>query len=450
MDWEEIKAVGVIGLGRSGLSVVDFLLAQGKRVVGFEENSSSPSLSYLKKTFPQVELKTGALSEWHCATRFVDLDLLVVSPGIDCRQAFFTHWKSLGKPICGDVELFCRFSQSQIIAVSGSNGKSTVVTLIANSLVAIEESVSLAGNIGRPVLDLLKMPESKYTVLELSSFQLETISSLQGHVAVVVNYSPDHLDRYETYNDYVATKNRIYHRARASLVNVDQPECLPTQMGGDCITFSIEGEANYRLQNNGSEINLMRGNDVLCCDDALALKGPHHFQNALVVFAVMDALGKPIEGALTALAAFSGLSHRCEYVTTLHGVSWFNDSKATNEGATIAAIRSLRSQCSGNLVLIAGGDAKGGEFQELVSELQNSIAHVVLLGRDRDWMRKIFSPHVAVTMVESMQDAVKTASSIALAGDSVLLSPACSSLDMFDNFEHRGDVFTDCVQGLMI
>jgi len=447
-DWHKLNRIGVIGLGRTGCSVISYWVAQNKHVVAFEEDAASPSIERVSNCFPQVEIKVGALADWDWSALELTLDLLVVSPGVDLRHPVLVNWRSKDKPLCGDIELFCQRTSSSIIAVTGSNGKTTVATMVAEALALSGKTVELAGNIGRPVLELLDGSESEYTVLELSSFQLETVSSLQQHVAVVTNYSPDHLDRYGDYSEYVNMKNRVYRRAKIAVVNVDQSECINDINAANVLSFSLQGEADLMLRHQGARQVFMHGEKVLCGAEELLLKGGHYFQNALILFSIMVALRLPVKGAIELLRRFSGLSHRCQYVLTRHHVRWYNDSKATNEGATIAAIRTIKASCAGQLILIAGGDAKGGDFVSLKEVVAHEVSHVIVFGKDKGKLRDVFSSITQLTVVNDLDEAVSVANELSIPGDAVLLSPACSSLDMFDNYEHRGQVFCGCVEGL--
>ena len=444
IDWGEVQAVGVVGLGDTGYSVIEHLVRRKIKIQAFDLRMSPPCLDAVRENFPQVEILLGELN----AIQIEYLDFLVLSPGIDPRQTVLQDWKDQGRPIYGDVELFCQEADAPIIAVTGSNGKSTLVTMIGQAMLEAGKVAYVGGNIGQPVLPLLKKPKPDYYVLELSSFQLESIHSLRQHIAVVANYSPDHLDRYCDFSEYVSTKNRIYQNARVAIVNCDQLDCVGRVAANSEIGFSVNAPADFCVYSrNGVQVIRCKDQD-LCAAAEVHPQGAHHWQNALILLAVMHAANLSFDVGLDVIKSFEGLSHRCELVSEKNAVSWYNDSKATNEGATIAAIQSIAPSCEGKMILIAGGDAKGAELIDLKSIVSSEVDHVFVLGKDQELLFDLLSLVVKVECVESLDEAVASANQLAQSGDVVLLSPACSSLDMFRDYQHRGEEFSKCIDEL--
>ena len=349
----------------------------------------------------------------------------------------------------GDIELFCQKAQAPIIAVSGSNGKSTVTTIVAEMTRLAGLKTYVGGNIGIPALDLLSDSTPDLYVLELSSFQLETTYSLNAHGSVVLNVSPDHMDRYLSLKDYANTKKRIYSGQGLMVLNKDE-EYIHSIIDSkrDTIYFSLgtpEGE-NFGLINHNNEVWLSQGNEKIINKNQLKIKGEHNISNALAAMALAGAVNVPTNIMADVLKNFTGLEHRCQLVREIDNVSWYNDSKATNVGACIASITGL---CElGNIILIAGGDSKGADLSGLNPIVKKYIKRVFLFGIDANKLADVMGSDVDKEFVNNMNEAVKGASKIADPDDIVLLAPACSSLDMYKNYQQRGDAFISAIDAL--
>ena len=424
------RNVVIIGLGITGLSCVDFFLGQGVTPRVMDTRVSPPGQDKLPA---QVACHTGSInSDWLMAA-----DLIVASPGIALAHPALSEAADAGIEIVGDIELFCREAQAPVVAITGSNGKSTVTTLVGEMARAAGWAVGVGGNIGLPALTLLKSPAQLY-VLELSSFQLETTHSLKAAAATILNVTEDHMDRYPLgMQQYRAAKLRIYENAAICVVNADDGLTMPVR-GADrrCISFGVDLGDYHLTRQQGSTWLRARGEKILNTAE-MKLVGQHNYTNALAALALADAVAIPRASSLKALTTYSGLPHRFQLVHEARGVRWINDSKATNVGSTEAALQRL--QVAGTLWLLLGGDGKGADFSPLARYLQGDNVRLFCFGRDGDALAAL-RPDVA-TRTETLQQAVAQIAAAAQAGDMVLLSPACASLDQFRNFEQRGDLF---------
>ncbi len=421
----------VLGLGATGLSVVRFLTGKGISPLVMDSRRQPPGMDKLAADFPDVPLVSGGFDCRH----LVQAQQIIISPGIAVDTPEVRAAMDMGIEVIGDVELFARELAERapcVLAITGSNGKSTVTTLVGEMAAADGKKVAVGGNIGVPALDLLSQLADLY-VLELSSFQLETTHSLKCIAATCLNISEDHMDRYADLEAYRQAKLRLYPQSKLSVFNRDDPA---TQPNDPCHTTSFglgipEGDEwglmDGKVYHGSSEImNLL---DV-------ALIGAHNHANLLAAMVLCEAVGISREAMVTVAREFTGLSHRCELVASHDNIAWVNDSKATNVGATVAALNGLRDHL-GDIILIAGGDGKGADFEPLRFAFQ-SVAHLITLGRDGD---KIAELKDGAFRVANMAEAVDKAKSLANPGDIVLLSPACASLDMYTNFMARGDDF---------
>ncbi len=362
-----------------------------------------------------------------------------------------------GVKVIGDIELFCRAVHSApikkpIIAITGSNGKSTVTTLVGDIARAAGKQVGVGGNIGKPALELLDDPDCELYVLELSSFQLETTESLQATAATVLNMSPDHMDRYPTLADYHRAKQSIYRGCGTAVFNREDAltsPLLPVTAGAVTFTTKSPDLGQYGLLQDEQGVWLSKGLEKLLNTRDMRIRGRHNQQNALSALALGEVVGLPLNIMLDVLREFSGLSHRCQWLADINGVSWFNDSKATNVGAAVAAINGLGEDLSGKIILIAGGDGKNADFAELKTPVSDYVGHLVLIGCDAPKIAEALENQAVIHYAESMQEAVSQCSHLAQSGDAVLLAPACASFDMFNSFEHRGDVFAALVREQM-
>lgn len=424
------KKVVIIGLGMTGLSCVDFFMARGVTPRVMDTRVAPAGLDKLPEA---VERYVGGLNEdW-----LLTADLIVASPGIALAHPSLSAAADAGVEIVGDIELFCREAQSPIIAITGSNGKSTVTSLVGEMAKAAGLDVGVGGNIGLPALMLLD-PERELYVLELSSFQLETTSSLRAVAATILNVTEDHMDRYPLgLQQYRAAKLRVYENARACIVNADDALTMPVRGADDrCISFGVD-VGDYHLNRQQGETWLrVKGEKVLNVKE-MKISGQHNYSNALAALALADAAGLPRASSLKALTTFTGLAHRFQQVLEHNGVRWINDSKATNVGSTEAALNGLH--LDGTLYLLLGGDGKSADFTPLSRYLTGDHVRLYCFGRDGAQLAAL-RPDVAV-QTETMEQAMRQIAPQVVPGDMVLLSPACASLDQFKNFEQRGDVF---------
>ncbi|MEG1466793.1 MAG: UDP-N-acetylmuramoyl-L-alanine--D-glutamate ligase [Hafnia sp.] len=425
------KKVVIIGLGLTGLSCVDFFLARGVTPRVIDTRISPPGLDKLPEN---VERHLGDMNqEW-----LLDADLIVASPGIALASPALSVAAEAGVEIVGDIELFCREAQAPIVAITGSNGKSTVTTLVGEMAKSAGWSVGVGGNIGLPALMLLKQECDLY-VLELSSFQLETTNSLRAAAATILNVTEDHMDRYPLgLQQYRAAKLRVYENAKVCVVNSDDALTMPIR-GADsrCVSFGAD-VGDYHLNRQQGEIWLrVRGEKVLNTRE-MKVTGKHNFTNALAALALADVVGIPRASSLKALTTFTGLAHRFQLSLEHNGVRWINDSKATNVGSTEAALNGLH--VDGTLHLLLGGDGKSADFSALAQYLQGDNVRLYCFGRDGAQLAAL-RPEIA-EQTETMEQAMRMIAAKVKTGDMVLLSPACASLDQFKNFEQRGDEFS--------
>jgi len=435
-DYQGRKVV-IIGLGLTGLSCVDFFMARGVTPRVMDTRIAPPGLDKLPES---VERHLGDLNQdWLLAA-----DLIVASPGVALATPALSAAADAGVEIVGDVELFCREAQAPIVAITGSNGKSTVTTLVGEMAKAAGWQVGVGGNIGLPALSLLQSPAQLY-VLELSSFQLETTHSLKAAAATILNVSEDHMDRYPLgMQQYRAAKLRVYENAQVCIVNADDALTMPVR-GADtrCVSFGVDFGDYHLNKQQGSIWLRVKGEKVLNTAE-MKMVGQHNYTNALAALALADAVGLPRASSLAALTHFNGLAHRFQLVHEHQGVRWINDSKATNVGSTEAALNGLQVQ--GTLWLLMGGDGKSADFTPLIPWLQGDNVRLYCFGRDGDALAAL-RPEIAVR-TETMRQAMEQIAPQVKAGDMVLLSPACASLDQFRNFEQRGEQFAQLAKEL--
>ncbi len=436
----------VVGLGASGLSCARFLAGQGAEIAVTDSRPQPPGLDVLQRELPDVAVFVGGFEP----EAFRRADCLVVSPGVSLREPLVSEARARGAAILGDIEIFARFAEAPVVAITGSNGKSTVTTLLAQMAQESGIETAVGGNIGIPALDLLDAKPELY-VLELSSFQLETTSSLDAVAAAILNISEDHMDRYDGLSDYTAAKTRIYYGSGALVVNRDDPAVMATlakvDRGRTVVQFGLgePGENDFGLCRHEAGTWLCRGEKALMPETALRVKGRHNSANALAALALGEAIGLPMDAMLAVLQRFPGLPHRCQWVRERQDVSWFNDSKATNVGAAAAALEGIPAE---KLVLIAGGQGKGQDFAPLRDVVSRRCRAVVLLGEDAGQLMQALADTVPLHEVDDLPQAVERAAGLARAGDAVILSPACASFDMFNGFEARGEAFVQAVEAL--
>lgn len=433
--------IAVVGTGVSGLSAARFLRDKKIPFVLFDTREVPPAQDVIATEFAQVHCEFGVWDE----ALLQSASEIILSPGLPLSTAAIAAAREAGVAVIGDVELFVRYAKAPIVAITGSNGKSTVTTLVAEMAKAAGIKVAVGGNLGTPVLQLLDDQVQLY-VLELSSFQLETLNSLAAEVACLLNVSADHLDRYAGMAAYRAAKQRIYKNARHLVVNRDDPLTQPcASVAGNVSSFGTEADVkNMALQEQDGDYWLCDGSQALMLASELKLPGKHNMANALAALAIGKAVGLTHQQMLPVLRSFKGLAHRCQWVATSAGVTYYNDSKGTNVGATVAAINGL-AQDGKKLIVILGGVAKEQSFSALVPALKAHARGCVLIGQDAALIAAVLEGELAYQYADSMPEAVKKAQALALAGDSVLLSPACASLDMFSDYQARGDAFCQAV-----
>lgn len=435
----------VVGLGKTGLSCVRYLTGLGREVSVADSRAQPPGLDALKQDYPDMDVRTGEFdSEWFCT-----FNELVVSPGIAIAEPAIAAAAGQGAHVRGDIDLFAEAAEAPILAITGSNGKTTVTTLVGELAAACGINAAVGGNIGTPALELLEHKADVY-VLELSSFQLETTHELNAEVAAVLNVSDDHMDRYPSKMAYYQAKQRIFRGARHAVVNLD--DALSTPMARDTLRFTCYGfhrvnPETFSTREDEQGLWITWGLDNLLNTRDLKLVGLHNVSNVMAALAIGQASGWPLDTMARAVCEFRGLPHRCEPVALVRGVEYINDSKGTNVGASVAALGSLSPGCD-RIVLIAGGDGKGADFAPLARPVTDHCRAVVLIGRDAGHIRASLDGDVPVVMAGSMEEAVTSAADLAREGDRVLLSPACASFDMFTGYEDRGERFRQAVEGL--
>ena len=430
----------IVGLGKTGMSCVRYLSGRNMPFRVMDTREQPPGIDELREQYPEVPVHTGGFNqEW-----LNSADELIVSPGIALSEPVIAQAIARGASAIGDVELFCRDARAPIVAITGSNGKSTVTSLLGEMAAHADIDVGIGGNIGTPALELLGDGGHELYILELSSFQLETIQSLEAAVATVLNLSPDHMDRYPSMVEYHRAKQTIYKKCKSAVFNKQDPlttPLLPTAVPAVAFTTGKPDLHDYGLLIEGGETWLAKGVEKLLNCSRMRLYGRHNQTNALAALAMGEQVGIPVKPMLEVLQTFKGLSHRCEWVAEQNGVTWINDSKATNVGATVAAIEGLGSTLNGKLVVVAGGDGKGADFSELCEPLSQYARGVVLLGRDAPYIEQAVNGAVPGYYVSDLREAVAVADKLSQPGDMVLLAPACASLDMFESFVQRGEIF---------
>ena len=432
----------IVGLGRTGLSAARYLRASGWRLAVTDTRAAPPELAALTALDAGIPVHLGGLEP-----ALLDEALCVVaSPGVSLAQPFFEAARRRGLEIVGDIELFARAAHAPVAGITGTNGKSTVTTLLARMAQRAGLRVRVGGNLGEPALDLLSNDAALY-VLELSSFQLETTSHLECRAATVLNVTADHLDRYSSVETYAAAKARIFARCDTAVINLDDPlvVAMPRSVRRT-LSFSLRATvgADYAVATHRGEWWLIRGSEPLLPIAAMRIKGLHNAANALAALALGEALELPLEAMLAELREFAGLAHRSQWVAEVRGVTYINDSKGTNVGATLAAVGGM----AGPLVMIAGGDGKNQDFAPLAAAFRGKVRHTVLIGRDAPHIARALAGVCTLENCATLPEAVRAAAHAARPGDTVLLSPACASLDMFRDYAQRGAVFAQAVAEL--
>ncbi len=431
----------VVGLGATGLSIARYLKRHDVNAMFFDSRKEPPGLDKLDDVWPDAEVQLGDDKLPKGIAR------IVASPGIPDSHPLLKKARKKKLEVVSDIELFARDAEKPFIAITGSNGKSTVTTLLYHMCKADGRKVLAGGNLGEPALDLLDDDAPDIYVLELSSFQLQRTASLPAEVAVLLNISPDHLDWHADENEYREAKYRIFADVDAAVFNrADEEAARRVEHCGRVISFGLDvpEDGHYGIREDEGEQYLARGDALLLAVRDLALFGVHNQLNALAALAVGDLAGLDTGAMLQVLVEFPGLPHRMQFVARIGAVNYINDSKATNVGAAVASIDSV----DGMLVLIAGGDGKGGDFAELAEAIEGKLRGAVLIGKDAEKIARALDTVMPVHFAENMESAVHMAASCAESDDTVLLAPACASLDQYDNYMARGDAFIEAVEGI--
>lgn len=442
------KIAVIVGTGVSARSVARFFEQQGTAYLFMDTREQPPGIEELKVEFPNAVIETGGLDQ-ECLESAAQV---IVSPGLSLKTPEIKAAMDAGVPVCGDVSLFLEVNTAPVVAITGSNAKSTVTTLVGEMARQAGISVAVAGNIGDPVLDLLSGSNTEQydlVVLELSSFQLETIDAVNATVATVLNLSEDHMDRYDNYFQYHMAKQRIYFGAENVVINrADVLTKPPMAAGVTEYSFGLNKPDRHGfglIDTSQGDMLAFEFKALMLASD-IKMPGRHNVENALSALALGHVVGIPMEAMLETLKVFPGLPHRCQWLSEIDAVNYYNDSKGTNVGATLAALEGLRKD-DGKIVLIAGGVGKGADFSPL-KEALSGIRAMVLMGEDAEKIAVIAPESIEVQFADSMHSAVVKATAIAQPGDDVLLSPACASFDMFAGFEARGEAFCEAVGGL--
>jgi UDP-N-acetylmuramoylalanine--D-glutamate ligase len=454
-------AAVIVGLGRTGFSCARYLSKRGWRVTVTDTRAEPPQLQRLRALDPGIEVRLGGLD----AALLEDALCVVASPGVSLAEPFFAEARRRGLEIVGDIELFARAVDAPVAGITGTNGKSTVTTLLGRMALRAGLRVRVGGNLGEPALDLLDADDpavcaaragdganvsagpAELYVLELSSFQLETTESLHLVAATVLNLSADHLDRYASLQDYAAAKARIFARCDTAVINLDDPlVATMARPGQRRLGFSLRARigADYALEMLERGWWLTRRGEPLMRVTDLKLTGGHNAANALAALALGEALDLPLSAMLEELRSFPGLPHRSQWVAEHAGVTYINDSKGTNVGATLAAVAGMSSP----VVLIAGGEGKKQDFTPLHAALAGRLRHAVLIGRAADEIARALEGICPIERAATLEEAVRAAARAAAPGDVVLLSPACASFDMFTDYGERGTRFVEAVRRL--
>lgn len=433
--------VVIVGLGETGFSVAKFLHQQGISFAVVDSRDKPPLNDALLHDYPDTPVFTGGFDK----AAFEVATHLIVSPGVSLQEPSIQKAILSGTKLLSDIDLFACSTTKPVIAITGSNGKSTVTTMLGVMGNAANVATAIGGNIGIPALNLLNDSVEVY-VLELSSFQLERVSVLNAKAATVLNVSEDHMDRHTDITEYAKEKQRVFFGNGAMVLNEDDSIVNKMKIENrELFTFSVHKKTGFHIENQNGDDCLMNEKVVLMRQSELPLEGLHNVANALSALALGTVVGWNMDAMCNALRGFKGLDHRMQKVGDINGVSWVNDSKATNTGACIAALQSYKNK----VVLIAGGDAKGADMNQLAAVIEEKVKCVILLGKDADKIEVAIKGIVPSYRVGNIHDAVQAAAKLAENGETVLLSPACASIDQFKNYQERGNKFTSAVMELV-
>jgi UDP-N-acetylmuramoylalanine--D-glutamate ligase len=437
----EHSAVLIVGLGKTGYSIARFLSSQSIHFAVTDTRDAPPFLQEFREGFPDAAVFMGGFN----ATAFEAATHLVVSPGVPLDHPLIQSTRARGVPVVGDLDLFAAVVDVPVLAVTGANGKSTVTTLLGLMANADGRQARAGGNLGTPMLDLIDETIEMY-VLELSSFQLESSHLLEPLVATVLNISPDHMDRYPDLEAYALAKERIFHGEGVMVLNRDDSRVAAMAKPGRQVAwFGLDSAGmDYDLRLHAGEEWIFAQGQPVMPRSRVKLHGRHNIANVLASLAMGDAAGLSRAAMIDAIAEFAGLPHRTEWVAEVNGVTWINDSKATNVGACIAALNGMDRP----VILIAGGDGKGADFRVLREAVGQKVKALVLLGRDAPLLKEALGDLVHTVMAVNLPKAVQTSAQLAAPGDVVMLAPACASLDQFKDYQERGRIFQEEVRKL--
>ena len=440
------KKVLVIGLGETGQSALHFLANKECDIQAIDTRSIIDNFDTIKEKFKDVKFTIGKKFN---DTIINDVELIIISPGMSLKESYVQKALNQGIPVIGDIEIFAQVKSvsSKVIGITGSNGKTTVTSLVGDLLKTAGISTIVGGNIGIPILNTLNQTAPEVYVLELSSYQLESTYSLVLETAAVLNISEDHMDRYESMEEYVKAKYRIFNHTKNIILNRDD-DYLKSQINESSLTFGSHlDKKNYGIKKIGNQYFIAKGSAEIISLEEIKLKGEHNILNIMAALALCEPFNISKDVIKKVLSQFNAPPHRVEYVNSISGIDFYNDSKGTNVGATIAAIQSI----SKPILLIAGGDGKSQNFKPLIGPSKDKVKNISLIGKDAKIIQEVFNGEAIPTSIEkNLESAIIKSFELAKAGDVVLLSPACASTDMFKNYVHRGEVFKDCVSKLKI
>jgi len=432
----------VLGLGVTGLSIARYLRRNDRDATFIDSRDEPPGIEELSDVWPDADIILGK------ATLPRGINRIIVSPGIADSHELLKKARKKKLEIVSDIEIFAREAKAPFVAITGSNGKSTVTTLLYHMCCADDRKALAGGNLGEPALDLLDADKPDVYVLELSSFQLQRTQELPAEVAVLLNVSPDHLDWHTDEAEYRESKYRVYREARAAVVNRADDEAAGFVRDiENVISFGLDapGDGQYGVRRDDEIEYLVRGDMLLLATTDMAMVGLHNQANALAAMAAGELLGLEMPAMLQVLSEFPGLPHRMQFVARKGAVDYINDSKATNVAAAVASINSI----NGTVILVAGGEGKGGDFAELATALEGKLRAAVLIGKDAENIARAIDTVMPVYFAQDMDDAVGQAAVYAESDDTVLLAPACASFDQYDNYGARGDAFCNAVEALL-
>jgi len=456
LEWKE-KNILIVGCGVSGISCANFL---SRNDIKFSIIDSRTNIKNISNINQRYTIKFGDFQE----NDFSTADIIIVSPGVSIKHPFIQKAIAEGKEVFGDVDLFCRLVDAPIIAITGSNGKSTVTTLVGDILNASNINAKVGGNIGVPCLDLLSLDllsldllgqdhfdsdhsyEAKVDcyVLELSSFQLETTSHLKAYASVILNLSEDHMDRYDSFLDYCNAKQRILNDSKYTIINLDDKLASKLSHAEDSITFSLSTKADFTLGLKSGKEWIFHNEKPFLDISKLRIVGQHNKSNILAAISLCSVFDIALDKTAQAINTFSGLEHRSQLISNYKNVQWINDSKATNVGATRAALNGFSNR---PLYLILGGQSKGQDFNELLPVLTNNIKQIFIYGEDSDLIANSIKEKtkISIQCLPTLKESINEISKLVIDDDVVLFSPACASFDQFDNYMHRGQSFVQYV-----